>query len=112
MYSVRCRLSLDFHLSCLWKTWPSGQAISSRSQLGGQGNEAQSIKLSRHDIRFIFACQEEFVEGEATRARPALQIGRVAGLVATPNAHFLSAPSSENEQTAKCVFPEINSLEP
>jgi len=46
MYSVRCRLSLDFHLSCLWKTWPSGQAISSLSQLGGQGSAAQSIKLS------------------------------------------------------------------
>src|SRR5882757_4865092 len=81
MYSVRCRLSLDFHLSCLWKTWPSGQAISSPSQLGGQGNEAQSIKQSTHDIRFIFACQEEFVEGEATRARAALQTGRAAGLL-------------------------------
>src|SRR6266478_5710390 len=81
MYSVRCRLSLDFHLSCLWKTWPSGQAISSPSQLGGQGDEAQSIKLSRHDIRFIFACQEEFVEGETTRARAAFQTGRTAGLL-------------------------------
>src|SRR5712675_740997 len=97
MYSVRCRLSLDFHLSCLWKTWPSGQAISLRSQLGGQGDKAQSIKLSTHDIRFIFACQGEFVEGEATRARSALQTGRVADLLAKPNGNFLSAPSSENE---------------
>jgi hypothetical protein len=70
---------------------------SSRSQRGGQGDKAQSIKLSRHDIRFIFACQEEFVEGQSTRARSALQTGRVADLLAKPNAHFLSAPSSENE---------------
>jgi hypothetical protein len=70
MYSVRCRLSLDFHLSCLWKTWPSGQAIPSLSQFGGQGNEAHSIKLSRHDIRFIFACQEEFVGPERLLLEP------------------------------------------
>src|SRR5258707_12367182 len=97
MYSVRCRPSLDFHLSCLWKAWPSGQAISLRSQLGGQGNEAHSIKLSRHDIRFIFACQAKFVEGQSTRARLALQTGRVADLLAKPNADFVSANSSGSE---------------
>src|SRR6267378_4119303 len=97
MYSVRCRLSLHFHLSCLWKTWPSGQALSSESHLGRQGNEAQFIKLSRHDIRFIFACQEEFVEGEAHSGPISVPNWPNGWPAPKPNAHFLSAPSSENE---------------
>jgi len=52
-----------------------------------QAAQAQSTKLSTHNIRFIFACQEEFVEEveeeEFLRPKSWLQTGRTAGVLAS-----------------------------
>ena len=70
-YMVPCIPSLRFHLSYLWKTWPFGQAFLPFRSTPGKTTQAPSTKWSTQCIRFIFACQGEFLPGKGTGNRSA-----------------------------------------